>query len=805
MNEPEAGCFHCGQPIPPGVEFSVTIEGESRAMCCHGCQAVASAIVENGLAAYYRHRTSLPKTAEELIPAELQKLELYNHPEIQKTFVVTPAEHLRQASLVLEGITCAACVWLNERHLQQLPGVKEVLVNYSSHRARVTWDEREINLSRILSEIRLLGYNAYPYSARQQEDSRKRERSRDLRRIAVAALSSGQVMTLAVSLYAGDYTGIHQDEAEIMRWASLVLTLPVMAYSALPFYRSAWNALRSGRMNMDVPVTLAIVSAFVGSLWMTIKGSGAIYYDAVTMFSLFLLTTRYLERNAREKSSEAAENLLRLVPAMATRVRDGQFETIPVLEVNEDDLLLVKPGETVPVDGTVEEGASSADEALLTGESRPVPKGVGDAVIAGSLNLEGPLHLRVTGVGENTVLAGIVRMLDRAQAEKPRLARFADRVAGYFTYALLAVTLVTGGVWLWLDPVRVFPICLSVLVVTCPCALSLAAPAAFAAAGSRLLRQGILLTRGHALETLSQVTRVVFDKTGTLTYGKPMLQKTVALGERDAGYCLRVAAALEQASEHPLAASFLCAVEGETLPVVEGAENLPGKGVTGIVDGVRHTLGNRQLSACTADLDERLLGEYPAGATVVWLCRENEALAAFALSDGVRPDAADTVARLKAEGLGVTILSGDARAAVAHAAARLGVDDYHWEQKPQDKLDVLKRLQAQGEVVAMVGDGINDAPVLAGSQVSLAMGGGTDVARASSDIILLTQRLGDVWHAVETGRDSIRIMRQNFAWAIGYNLVAVPIAVAGMVPPWLAALGMSVSSLVVVANALRLR
>jgi Cu2+-exporting ATPase len=797
----DENCFHCGLPVPEGTAFAVVIEGARRDMCCRGCEAVAQAIVDNGLEAYYHHRTAMPQSGRDLVPEELRKLELYNHPEIQKSFVITPEEHLKQASLILEGITCAACVWLNERHLQQLPGVKEVQVNYSSHRARVTWDEREIDLARILKEIQLLGYNAHPFNAKQQEDVRKKERQRDLRRIAVAGISMMQVMMLAVALYAGDYSGIEESTKVLLRYVSLLMTLPVMFYSAIPFYQSAWRAIRSGQMNMDVPVTLAILSAFGGSLWMTLNNSGVVYYDAVCMFSLFLLTTRFLERNAREKSTEAAENLLKLMPAMATRLQNGEQQVVAVMELEAGDLVLVKPGETVPADGVVEQGISSADESLLTGESRPVAKEAGASVIAGSLNLEGPLQVCVTGVGENTVIAGIIRMLDRAQAEKPRLAQLADRVAGRFTYGLLALAAVAAAGWLLVDPSRAFPVTLAVLVVTCPCALSLAAPAAFAAAGSRLLKRGILLTRGHALETLSHVNHVVFDKTGTLTFGKPFLHQAVALADVDEARCLSIAASLEQASEHPLAASFLYANKGALLPV-EQAQNTPGKGVTGIIDGVRYTLGNRQLSAMVST-DE--VPGIPAGATVVWLCDEHRALAAFALSDELRPQALEAVNALKERGVRVTILSGDSRPAVEYIADQLGVPSRYWEQRPEDKLAALQRYQQEGDVVAMVGDGVNDAPILAGSQVSLAMGSGTDVARATSDIVLLTQNLSDVVQALETGRDSIQVMRQNFAWAIGYNLLAVPFAVFGYIPPWLAAIGMSVSSLVVVVNALRLR
>ncbi len=799
----EKTCYHCALPVPSGAHHPVTIEGESHQMCCRGCQAVAQTIVDNGLTDYYRHRTALPGVGHEVVPEEVQKLALYDHPGIQKSFVRQEGEHVKEASLILEGITCAACIWLNERHLKQLPGVLQVQVNYATHRARITWDDQAVHLSKILEEIQLLGYNAHPFSAERQENLRRKRRAKDLRRIAIAGLSSGQVMMLAVALYAGAAFGMEVSTAALLRYFSLVLTLPVVFYAAVPFYQSAWNALLGKRLNMDVPVSLAVIGAFVGSAWATLQGHGVVYYDAITMFSLFLLSSRFLEHGAQEKSVEAAENLLKLAPAMATKVLDGgQHQPVPVLELNEGDTILAKPGEAIAADAEVIEGESTVDEALLTGESRPVPKCAGVRVIAGSINLEGPLLLRVTGVGENTVLAGIVRLLDRAVAEKPRLAQLADRVAGHFTVGLLILTAIVGAAWWWLEPGQAFGIVLAVLVVTCPCALSLAAPTAFAAAGSHLLRHGILLTRGHALETLARVNHVVFDKTGTLTYGKPVLQRTVTFFGVDEERCLLLAASLEQASEHPLAQSFLSRVAGTDLIAVQEAQNLPGKGVSGSIDGVRYTLGNAALAGFEP---VALPGDLPEGATRVWLCDERRAMAVFVLSDGLRPQAGELVGQLKAAGVQVTILSGDAADAVAHVAAEAGIESWQAALRPEDKLKALRELQQRGHVVAMVGDGVNDAPVLAGADVSIAMGGGTQVARASSDIVLLTENLLDIQRALKTGHASIAVMRQNFAWAIVYNLLALPFAAVGMIPPWLASIGMSTSSLVVVLNALRLR
>lgn len=798
----QQACYHCGLPVAVG-DFHAAILGERRALCCHGCQAVAESIVANGLEDYYRYRTELPKTAEALIPEELRQLDLYDHPEVQKSFVHDAGEHRKEAALILEGITCAACIWLNERHLKQLPGVREVTVNYASHRARIAWDARAIKLSTILAEIRKLGYHAHPFNPQRQEELRQQQRKRDIRHIAVAGISAGQVMMLAVALYAGAAQGMEYATAQLLRWFSLLLTAPAVLYSALPFYQSAWRALKGRQVNMDTPITLGIVAGFAGSVWATLRGGGEVYYDTITMLIFILLATRFLERGAREKSVEAAENLLRLAPAMATRLRDGQTELTPVMELSLGELILARPGETIAADGVVVTGSSSVDESLLTGESRPLPKTAGAQVVAGSINYESPLTIRITALGEDTVLAGIARLLDRAQAEKPRLAQLADQVGGWFTYGLLLVVALTAWGWMRIDSSRAFEVVLAVLVVSCPCALSLAAPAAFAAAGSHLVKRGVLLTRGHALETLAQATRFVFDKTGTLTLGKPLLVRYGALAEIDAESCLHLAASLEQASEHPLAASFIQAVGHRALLATAHASNVPGKGVAGEINGQRFTLGNATMAAIR--LPELPVEMMPTGASVVWLCDTARVLAFFALTDAPRPQAADLVAALRAEGIRVSMLSGDSEPAAAKVAAALGMEDWRGRLSPADKLAAIRAMQAAGDVVAMVGDGINDAPVLAGAQVSIAMGSGTQMARVSGDVVLLSENLLEIAHARRHCRFAMNVMRQNFGWAMVYNLVAVPFAAAGYLSPWLAAVGMSVSSLVVVLNALRLR
>lgn len=797
---PEANCFHCGLPVPFGASYEVTILDKARPMCCHGCQAVAEAIVAGGLESFYEHRTAPSRRVEDLVPDELRQMELYDQERLQQGFVHQESEQLRSASLILEGITCAACVWLSERHVKALDGVVEFSVNYSSHRARVRWDASRIQLSEILKAIAAIGYIAHPFDPGRQEAVYKKERALALRRLAVAGIGGMQVMMLAVPLYGGaDGQMMH-----FLRWVSLLIAGVVVAYSARTFIESALRDLRARRVGMDVPVALAILLAYLASVWATVSQGEEVYFDSVTMFTLFLLATRFMEMGARHRAGEAAETLVKMLPATATRVRDGQHEAVAVADLVVGDLLLVRPGETIPADGTLMEGESSVNESLLTGESLPRAKAPGASLIGGSLNVESPMLMRVERLGEESLISAIVRLLDRAQAEKPAIARMADRVAAWFVFGLLLLASLVALWWSFHAPERAFMVTLAVLVVSCPCALSLATPAALAAATSALTRQGLLITRGHALETLAKVSHVVFDKTGTLTLGELRLQAIFPLQDQTRDEVLALAAGLEQRSEHPVAR--LLAAQVASPPQALEVTARPGHGVEGLIDGRRYRIGS---PAFVAELGkDNLAGleaSSPAGCTRIALGDEHGLLAWFDLSDQLRRDAAAIVAALEAQGIRVSILSGDGPAAVAQVANQLGIKEYEGGLKPEDKLERLKALQAQGAVVLMVGDGVNDAPVLAGAQVSLAVGAATQLAQASSDMVLLSQQLGTILSGIQMARATTRIIHQNLGWSLAYNISAIPLAAMGWILPWMAALGMSLSSLLVVLNAMRLR
>ncbi|MDD5390278.1 MAG: heavy metal translocating P-type ATPase [Gallionellaceae bacterium] len=799
MTDTPESCFHCGEPVPDGAHYPIHYQERVEPTCCLGCQAVAQTIIGSGNADYYRLRTDLPKTAEAALE-ELKNLKLYDLPEVQQSFVKNDGD-LREAHLILEGIVCGACVWLNERHLHSLPGVLAADINFSTRRARIRWDDSRIHLSDILASIQHIGYLAYPFDSSRQEDLFRKERNTAIRRLAIAGLGMMQVMMYAVPVYLAHEDTMANDIEALMRMASLILTTPVVFYSAWPFFQGAWRDLKLKRAGMDVPVALGIGAAYAASVYGTFVGAEHVYFDSVTMFVFFLLTGRFLEMNARKRSAEAAESLIKLIPAAAVKLpgfpATREEENIAAAKLVPGDFVLVGPGASFPADGAVAEGHASVDESLLTGESHPVAKHAGSPIIGGTLNLDSPLVMKVEKVGADTVLSGIVRLLDRALAEKPRLAMVADRVASWFVLALLIVAASVAIIWYFVDASRAFWITVSVLVVSCPCALALATPAALTAALGRLTRVGLLSTRGHALETLAHATDFVFDKTGTLTTGEfSLLDMAVVRGSRD--QALSFARALEQGATHPVAAALREAA-GDTALNAEALQYHPGQGIEGTINGQVYRLGAPDFVAATPPI-----AQLPGGATLIGLADGEGVLAWFALGDAARPQAKQLIADLKALNVNLHLYSGDRPENVAALARELGIADARGGMLPRDKLEAVKAMQREGRIVAMTGDGVNDAPVLAQAQVSIAVDLGAEAAQAAADMVLLSSEIGRLADGVQLARKTQTIIRQNLAWSVIYNAIAIPAAALGHVTPWLAGIGMSLSSLLVVLNAMRL-
>jgi Cu2+-exporting ATPase len=787
-------CYHCGQPVPANSRWDATIDGHLRPMCCPGCAAAAQAIVDGGLSDYYATRTEY---AAPLAGADgdAPELALYDQDPEATSGVFS-----------VEGIRCAACVWLIERRLAALPGVTDVALNVATERLQISWESGQCRPSIVVRALRAIGYNAYPYDAKQHGEQLERARKKLFRQLFVAGLSMMQVMMYAVPVYMATDGTMDANMTALMQWASFLLTVPAVLYSAQPFFRGAWLDIRRGMPGMDVPVALGIGAAFAGSVAALLHRSGEVYFDSITMFIFLLLSSRYFELGARRKAARALEALQRAMPASALRMagfpRDRSTQLVAAGSLQPGDTILVQPGQAVAADGVIVEGDTEVDLSLLTGESRAQRKGAGDQLPGGAVNAAQAVVLRVTAAARDSTLALLVRLVERAGQGKPQLALWADKVAAWFVAALLVLTVIVFFAWHATDPARAWQAAIAVLVVSCPCALSLATPTALAAATDRLLQRGALAVQPHVLETLARATHVVFDKTGTLTLGHPTVRRTAALGELDEAACLQLASALESANAHPIGLA-LRAAAGPTPVHAHDLRYVVGEGVEGSIYGVRYRLGSAAFVAGISQEGQPDAGD--AGATNVWLGTPGGFLARFELADGVRPEAQDVVRRFHAAGKKVVLLSGDQQQAADAVARQLGIDEALGGQLPQQKLDYVRALQAGGAVVAMVGDGVNDAAVLRGADVSFAMGGGAALAQLNADCVLLGDGLGPLLDATETARRTLAVIRQNLAWATVYNLAAIPAAACGLLNPWLSGIGMAASSALVVGNALRLR
>ncbi|MEL7552047.1 heavy metal translocating P-type ATPase [Pseudomonas protegens] len=790
-------CYHCALPVPAGSRFTAVVLGQPREFCCPGCQAVAEAIVAGGLEHYYSHRSEASANPEALPVQLVDELALYDRADVQQPFVRHEGE-LAETTLLMEGISCAACGWLIEKHLRSLPAVAEARLNLSNHRLHVRWADSQLPLSQVLSELRYIGYAAHPYQPDRASEQLASENRLALRQLGVAGLLWFQAMMATMATWPEFNIDLSPELHTILRWVALFLTTPIVFYSCAPFFKGAMRDLRTRHLTMDVSVSLAIGGAYLAGIWTSISGIGELYFDAVGMFALFLLAGRYLERRARERTAAATAQLVNLLPASCLRLdEDGQSERILLSELRLSDRVLVHPGAVLPADGKILDGQSSIDESLLTGEYLPQPRGLGDRVTAGTLNVEGALTVQVQALGQDTRLSAIVRLLDRAQAEKPRLAEVADRAAQWFLLFSLIAAAAIGLLWWQLDASRAFWIVLAMLVATCPCALSLATPTALTAATGTLHKLGLLLTRGHVLEGLNQIDTVIFDKTGTLTEGRLALRSIRPLGALSSDDCLSLAAALENRSEHPIARAF-----GRAPVAAEEVTSSPGLGLEGLMGDQRLRIGQPayvcQLSGCTVPPMPDEAGQW------LLLGDSQGALAWLVLDDRLRSDAPALLAACKARGWHTLLLSGDSSPMVASVAAELQIDEARGGLRPDDKLQVLQQLHQQGRKVLMLGDGVNDVPVLAAADISVAMGSATDLAKTSADAVLLSNRLDALVQAFSLARRTRRVIIENLLWAGLYNGLMLPFAALGWITPVWAAVGMSISSLTVVLNALRL-
>jgi Cu2+-exporting ATPase len=779
-------CYHCGEDVPANTNFNVEILGADREMCCPGCESVAQTIVDSGLVSYYQYRTA-PAEKADLVPEQLRALIHYDNEDVQAEFVRNH-EDTKEVTLSLEGVSCAACAWLIEKRMSVEPGVVSIRVNTTTNRALLKWDKTATQLSQLLSSIHTLGYKAAPFEADKQEAAYHATMKQYLYRLGIAGLATMQVMMLAVALYLEVFGNLEPEFKSYFRWVSLIFATPVLLYSALPFYINAWRSIKGRTLGMDVPVSIALIFAYVASLVATVTEQGEVFFESISMFTFFLLIGRYLEMRARRKAAAASGNLLKLIPAIANKL-DG--EQVPVKSLQIGDQIKVLPGEHIPADGVVLNGRIHIDESMLTGESLPVVKGKDDFVYAGTLNGDEAFDLEVRSTKADSMISSIVRLQDEAQLSKPKIAEIADIVARYFVAIILVIAAGTWLFWHQTEPDDAFWIMLSVLVATCPCALSLATPTAITCSSSRMGTLGILSRRGHVFETLCKVNHLVVDKTGTLTHGDIEIARTHAFEEQSEAKLLSIAASLESHANHPIARAFKPYLNHSVM--VTDVENVIGSGLQGVIDEKLVKIGNAHY----------VLGRDDAALNSVYMSIDGQHVATFEYRDPIRKEAVEFINKMRQAGVKTTLLTGDTLSNAEPVAKEVGIDDVIASASPSDKLSYLKSLDSD-DITMMIGDGINDAPTLAGAHLSIAMGGGTDVAKASADLVLLGDRLDKILTARELALRTRKIIRENLAWSLGYNVLILPLAVAGLVAPYIAVVGMSASSIIVVSNSLRL-
>ncbi len=807
-------CYHCGLPVPEGQQAPVAdIDGTEREFCCHGCLAVCRAITDAGLGDYYRHRTETAVPGDQkVIPDFLERVTLYDRPEIQQSFV-TDRDACSEVTLLLENIRCPACLWLNEKHLRSLPGVVDVYIDDITQRARVRWQKDTIRLSQILTAITEIGYVAHPYDASRNAHIQQLRRRRSTERLIFAGAVGMLVMNFSLATY---FMADLQDPeglplwVTIGRWTSLVLCTLILAYPGQEFFAGAWGDLRNRRLGMDIPVVLGLCAAYAGSLYATLGGHGEVYYDSIAMFVFFLLLARRYELGGKLRAANHLDRLARVTPKTAQRMdKDGKRHSTPVDELLPGDLISLVPGETVPVDATISEGSSSFDESLVTGEPHPVFRRHGDHVVAGAINGDQPVVLRVTRTIQASTLSEIQQLVEHGLEQRPRYAQLAEQAAGWFVAVILLLAGGTAWYWLGAEPENWLPSTIAVLIVTCPCALALATPVALTVSAARYMDMGVLPLRMRAMDDLARSDVFVFDKTGTLTLGRPVLSEIFVAGGLNREDCLRFASVLSEDSEHPVARAVRAHWPDSGIrPAAK--RNVPGSGVSARIDGVEWRLGRPDFAGqghtLTQNISAIIDDHRDRGELVSLLSNTDGIQAVLTFVDPVRPGVKDMLGGLQQAGVDqLAILSGDAQQSVARLCGQLDISDCQGGQSPQDKLAWTRARQHQGRRIAMFGDGINDAPTLAAADVSISFSDASDLANASSDFLILGDDPGALVNARRLAQKTRRNILQNFAWAGTYNIIAVPFAAAGYIPPWGAAIGMSLSSLIVVVNALRLQ
>ncbi|MCF6192899.1 MAG: heavy metal translocating P-type ATPase [Kangiellaceae bacterium] len=837
-------CFHCGLPIPSSSSFSTHLLGEKRDFCCIGCLSIAETLSNNGLDSFYKFRDGDNKKARELIPSELESIDAYDALDVLNQISQSTDEPeesgaqsgIRSIELGIEGITCAACGWLIKQTIGKIDSVISISVNVTTQRALLKWstNKRYKNkLSDIIKAFNKIGYRAYPFSEDERIEIFEKTNRQFIKRLAIASIGMMQVMTYALAVYLGDYQDIEASYRQFFLWLSFLVATPVVFYSARPFFESAWNNLKAKRLGMNFPVSLAILSAYFSSTYSLLAGKNSFYFDSVVMFTFFLLIGRFLEHRARYFSVLKQTNFQQLIPLSVKKITTDEelnetFKNILVINVVAGDKLIIPAGGIIPVDGTLLENPADINEAVMTGEFLPISKQPNDALISGSTNQSAALTMLVSKDFTHSKINQLIDLQREAENLKPDSVSIADKISHWYVIALLLVLLLTSAIWWFNDASRIFDIALSILVVSCPCALSLATPAALAAATSQLTDLGFLIRNSSTLSELSRVSHIFFDKTGTLTEGRISIEKVLNYSDYTETQLLRISSQLEEISSHPIADAFKNIPDIELLPDdkinITNKQEIIGQGVIANLNENRYLLGKaefliaddkdvfelnylyrKQHQQEVAELEQNFLQhnkKYKGMA--VFLSENGKLIAIFQLKDQVKPTAMESIQALR-KSCQITMLTGDTQQAATQVGKELCIDDVMADAPPEEKLQAINAAQKRGQSVMMVGDGFNDLGALGSANVSISLAGSSHLSKTKSDALLVSEDLTVIPKAISIANKVQIIIKQNLAWAIAYNLLAIPFAAMGFIPAWLAAIGMSLSSLVVVLNALRLR
>ncbi len=798
-------CFHCRTPIQANCTATRQIAGSTQSFCCEGCATVAAVIHASGLETYYKKRTALPRPVDESghsMPLEFS--ELFDDQVIQDQFVESEDGEILNAKFIVHNLHCPTCVWLIENRLQLLAGIRDAKINFRTQKLTVKWQSGQLSLSQVVKCVQELGYGVVPFSQTVYAETIRIQHQDLLKRLGIAGVFGMQIMVIAVALYSSAWTSIENTYEELFRRLSLLFVLPILFYSAAPIFSGALRDLKQKTATMDVPIALGLLIAFAASLSATISGEGEVYYDSIAMFVCFQLIARFMEHGAYRRMTDCITNLSASSPSYACRLTDLEtsIEVVPALRLAIGDRVVVKPGEIIPTDGTIESGATDIDEAILTGESKVRRRGVGDSVFGGSVNATNSIVVRVTRRSSESALACIVELLENSVEKKPTNHRLTDIIAGKFSVAVVLLAACVAGFWILNGSHEWLSHTIAVLVVACPCALSLAVPTALTAAVNAAAKRGILVAHPNSVQALAKANTFLFDKTGTLTQALARLNHIETSGVLSRTEALKIAGSLAQFSDHPICKALTDEVQDRFINSHD-VESRHGGGIQGVIDGRKYYLGSFEYIESQAPgvygcrLPERF-------GLVAYLCDDIRGIASFHFENALRENAKPLIDLLSEPNTRLGLLTGDRQSEAERIAAELGITEIHADCSPKDKLDIIEMYQTEGACVAMIGDGVNDAPTLAAANVSVAPANAQHIAKAHADVLLLDDQLRLLAVMRNIARFALNVMRTNSIWAIAYNLLGISLAAAGFVPPLAAAVGMSLSSLLVVGNSLRI-